>query len=65
MYAWVWRRLPGRWPAKLIATLALLVGVLALLFYVVFPWAQPRLPWNHVEVSQSAAGSPTQSICSH
>jgi hypothetical protein len=57
MYAWIWRKLPGGWPGKLLGSLALLAGVLALLFYVVFPFVQPRLPWNHVEVSHPAGMS--------
>ena len=28
----------------------LLVAVVALLFLVVFPWASPKLPFNHVTV---------------
>jgi len=43
----------------------LIVGVVVLLFLVVFPWAEPRLPFNHVTVdtpppaSQSGHTSPT------
>jgi hypothetical protein len=29
----------------------LLVGVLALLYFVIFPWVEPRLPWNDVNVN--------------
>ncbi|HTW19680.1 MAG TPA: hypothetical protein VME70_05630 [Mycobacteriales bacterium] len=47
MYGWVWRRLPGSRPVKLVASLVLLVAVLALLFLVVFPWLGPRLPFDH------------------
>jgi hypothetical protein len=64
MYAWIWRRLPGPWPAKLLGMLVLLLGVLALLFLVVFPKASPSLPFNQVTVdqpSQSATPSPTSS----
>jgi hypothetical protein len=64
MYAWLWRRLPGPWPAKLIGMLALLLGVLALLFLVVFPRVSPSLPFNQVTVdqpSQSATPGPTTS----
>ena len=46
MYGWLWRTLPGGLAGKLAGCLALLVGVLTLLFLVVFPWAEPRLPWN-------------------
>jgi uncharacterized BrkB/YihY/UPF0761 family membrane protein len=56
VYAWIWRRLPGRWPAKLVGLLVLLLVVLALLFLVVFPTVGPALPFNHVTVD-----SPTPS----
>jgi hypothetical protein len=58
MYAWVWRKLPGGWPGKLAGSFALLLGVLALLFFIVFPWAEPRLPFNHVTVSPGGAVTP-------
>jgi len=54
MYAWLWRHLPGPLAVRLIIAVALLVGVLALLVFVVFPWAEPRLPWSPVEI-----GDPT------
>ena len=50
MYVWIWRRLPGGLPGKVAGSLVLLVAVLALLFLVVFPWAEPRLPFNQVTV---------------
>jgi hypothetical protein len=50
MYEWLWRKLPGAYASKLGGCVALLVGVLALLFFVIFPWVQPRLPWNDVNV---------------
>jgi hypothetical protein len=62
MYAWIWRRLPGPWPAKLIGMLALLLGILALLFLVIFPKVSPSLPFNQVTVdqpSQSPKPGPT------
>ena len=52
MYVWIWRHLPGGLPGKLLGSLVLLAGVLALLFFVVFPWAEPRLPFNQVTVPQ-------------
>ncbi len=50
MYAWIWRRLPG--PVAIRATMAvvLALGVVALLMFVVFPWLEPLLPFNHVDV---------------
>ena len=59
MYASLWRKLPGPWPAKLIWSTALLVGSVALLFTVVFPWAEPRLPFNDVTVDDSSTSSGT------
>jgi hypothetical protein len=63
MYAWLWHKLPGGRPLKALASLALLAGVLALLFYVIFPFVQPRLPFNHVDVSHpsGAAAAPAGS----
>jgi hypothetical protein len=48
LYGWIWRHLPGPVPVKVFEALALIVAVLALLFFVVFPWAEPRLPFNDV-----------------
>jgi hypothetical protein len=58
MYAWVWRRIPGPWPAKLVGMLALLLAALALLFLVVFPRVGPALPFNHVTVDDGPTQSP-------
>ena len=49
-YGWLWRRLPGAWPAR-VAILALAAAVVVVvLFAVVFPWVEPRLPFNQVTV---------------
>lgn len=48
MYGWIWRHLPGPVPVKLVEALVLLTAVLALLLLVVFPWIEPRLPFNDV-----------------
>jgi hypothetical protein len=53
MYGWIWRKIPGGIPGKLLGSAALLAAVLALLFLVVFPWAGPKLPFNHVTVNGS------------
>ena len=50
MYAWIWHKLPfGRW-GKLTSSLVLVAMVGALLWYVVFPWATPLLPFDDVQV---------------
>ena len=50
MYAWIWRRLPGGTRSKAALALLLALAVTALLLFVVFPWAEPRLPFNQVTV---------------
>ena len=50
MYAWIWRRLPGAVWSKLTLSLVLLAAVGSLLWYVVFPWATPLLPFDDVQV---------------
>lgn len=52
MYVWIWRRLPGGRPGKLIGSALLILVVVALLFLVVFPWIEPRMPFNDVTVNQ-------------
>lgn len=54
MYGWIWRHLPGPWPAKMLGALILLAAAAALLWYVVFPWAGPKLPINDVTVQQQS-----------
>jgi len=60
MYGWVWRTLPGGIPGKLLGCLVLLFATLVLLFLVVFPWAGPKLPFNHVTVDPTST-QPTSS----
>lgn len=48
MYAWIWRTLPGPVVVRLLLSLALTFVVIYLLFEHVFPWLDPRLPWNQV-----------------
>lgn len=51
MYAWIWRHLPGPVGAKLLLAVVLVLAVVALLLFVVFPWLEPLLPFNQVSVS--------------
>ncbi|WP_213455684.1 hypothetical protein [Rhizomonospora bruguierae] len=58
MYAWIWRHLPfRRWYLKLGLALALIAGVCALLWYVVFPLAEPLLPFDDVQVTDGTGGT--------
>ena len=48
MYGWIWRHLPGPPAVRLLQALMLMAAVVALLLLVVFPWVEPRLPFNAV-----------------
>ncbi|GAA3364344.1 MULTISPECIES: hypothetical protein [Saccharopolyspora] len=48
MYHWIWRHLPGPLPVKLVEAVVLVLAVVALLLFVVFPWLEPLLPFNDV-----------------
>ena len=50
MYGWIWRKLPGGFWGKLIGSLGMAAATTALLWYVVFPWATPLLPFDDVQV---------------
>jgi hypothetical protein len=50
MYSWIWRHLPGVTTSKTVLSLILVAAVAALLLFVVFPWAEPHLPFNDVTV---------------
>ena len=52
MYAWIWRKLPFGVPGKIVGSLALIAATGALLWYVVFPWAEPLLPFDDLQVTQ-------------
>jgi hypothetical protein len=52
VYSWIWRKLPGGVPGKLVGSVILVLAVVALLFLVVFPYVEPRLPFNDVTVDQ-------------
>lgn len=50
MYTWIWRHLPGGTAAKTGGALVLFLVASALLLFVVFPWVEPRLPFNDVTI---------------
>jgi hypothetical protein len=52
VYTWIWRNLPGGLPGKIIGSTLLVAAVVALLLFVVFPWLEPRLPFDDVTVNQ-------------
>ena len=58
MYTWIWRTLPGGLPGKLLGSLLLLTGAVALLFFVVFPAVEPLLPFSDVTVDTGPTPEP-------
>lgn len=52
MYGWIWRKLPGGAKAKTAECFLLFLAVVALLFFVIFPYVEPRLPFNDVTVDR-------------
>lgn len=54
MYAWIWRHLPFGLPGRIIGSLVLVSGAVSLLWFVVFPWAEPLLPFDDVQVTQDS-----------
>jgi hypothetical protein len=52
VYVWIWRKLPGGTAGKLAGSAILVLAVVALLFLVVFPYVEPRLPFSDVTVDQ-------------
>ncbi|MGS2614065.1 hypothetical protein ACVCAH_05965 [Micromonospora sp. LZ34] len=54
MYAWIWRKLPFGLPGKLAGSVLIAAAMVALLWYVVFPWAEPLLPFDDVQVTQDS-----------
>jgi hypothetical protein len=50
MYVWIWRHLPGNVWLRALQTLLILSVVCGVLLFVVFPWAEPKLPFNDVTI---------------
>ncbi len=46
MYGVIWRVLPGDRATKAVTALAIILGVAALLWYVVFPWIEPKIQFD-------------------
>jgi uncharacterized membrane protein YadS len=47
MYGWIWRHIPGPTAARIAIAVVLILGVVALLLFVVFPWLEPMLWFNN------------------
>ncbi|MCX5068448.1 hypothetical protein OOJ91_21645 [Micromonospora lupini] len=54
MYSFIWRKLPFGLAGKLAGSVLLAAATVALLWYVAFPWAEPLLPFDDVQVTQDS-----------
>jgi len=61
MYVWIWRKLPGGLPGKLVGSLVLLAAALALLFFLVFPRVEKWLPFHDITVDPPPSSQPNVS----
>jgi hypothetical protein len=55
MYVWIWRHLPGSTALRALQALLIVIAISALLLFVVFPWAEPKLPFNDVTIDDGGA----------
>jgi hypothetical protein len=60
VYGWIWRKLPFGVPGKIIGSLLLAGGTVALLWFVAFPKVEPLLPFNHSTIDDQNGGQDTQ-----
>ena len=50
MYLWIWDRLPGNTLVKSLISAGLILGIVAVLWFWVFPAAEPLLPFDDAQV---------------
>jgi hypothetical protein len=50
MYAWLWRKLPGSLPIRVLLAVVLVTAVAAVLWKVVFPVLEPLVTLDEVTV---------------
>jgi hypothetical protein len=60
MYGVIWRVLPGDRAGKALTALAIILCITALLWFVVFPWVEPKIQFDQgtVEGGTSAPAPP-------
>ncbi|MEV4291839.1 hypothetical protein AB0K40_40590 [Nonomuraea bangladeshensis] len=52
MYAWLWRKLPGPLPRRVLTAAVLAIAVVAVLWFVVFPLLEPLVTLDEVTVKE-------------
>jgi hypothetical protein len=51
VYRWLWRRLPGETGSKLISVILIAALVVAVLWFLLFPWAALHVPVDRIGVA--------------
>lgn len=57
MYAWLWRHLPGSAVTRIYTAVVSLLVVGVLLWYVVFPWFEPKIQFDHGTVDDGGTSA--------
>lgn len=60
VYGAIWRMLPGDRATKAMISLGVILGVAALLWYLVFPWIEPKIQFDHGTVEGGTSAPPQQ-----
>lgn len=55
MYGWLWRHLPGSGLTRVSVAAGLVAVAGAVLWYVVFPWAEQKIQFDHGTVNGPSA----------
>ncbi|WP_067451080.1 hypothetical protein [Actinomadura macra] len=58
MYAWIWRHLPGTWQTKTAVALLLALAAGIVFWYLVFPWLEPKVQFDHGVVNGTPSSPP-------
>lgn len=57
MYALIWRILPGQWQVKVLVALGLVIALVVALWYVVFPWVEPKIQFDRGTVEHGSSST--------
>jgi hypothetical protein len=55
MYGFIWRHLPGDFGTRIAVAVGLVAAVALILWYVAFPWVEPKINYDHGTVSGTSA----------
>ena len=60
MYGWLWRHLPGGTLTRAYTAVVAAMVVAALLWFVVFPWIEPKIQFDHGTVGDGGTPAPAR-----